>query len=233
MTSVAPSPRYAPAEYDPAPYDPTTEPFDFPATGLGPSIRSRLTLASDLVLRRRKPKLVYAAVVILGVMAIVVTQLLLSVGLSNGAYQIESLQTQQKTIDRSNADLQEKLDSLSSPQNLAASAQSLGMVSNSNPVYLRLSDGAVLGTPKAATAGSGTFTGGQSSLVPPAATTPATPATSPAAATAAGATAVGATAAGATAAGTTPAATTPGAPAAAATDPTVPWQGDLPSPTTH
>ncbi|UFS60479.1 hypothetical protein [Subtercola endophyticus] len=228
MSSVAPSPRFTPAEYNRAAFDPAAEPFDdFPATGLGPSIRSRLTLASDLVLRRRKPKLVYAAVVILGVMAIVVTQLLLSVGLSNGAYQIESLQDQQKTIDRTNADLQEKLDSLSSPQNLAASAQSLGMVSNSNPVYLRLSDGAVLGTPKAATAGSGTFTGGQSSLVPPAATTPATPAAPPAA------TAAGAAAAGTAAAGTTPAATTPGAPAAAATDATVPWQGDLPSPTTH
>ena len=34
---------------------------------------------------------------------------------------------------------------LDSPQNLAANAEGLGMVSNGNPVFLRLSDGAVLG----------------------------------------------------------------------------------------
>ncbi|GGF33466.1 hypothetical protein [Subtercola lobariae] len=214
-STYAPSRGAAPRSTEPLGADPfETDPFDdFPATGFGPGIRSRLTLASNLVLRRRKPKLAYAAVVIVGVMAIVVTQLLLSVGLSNGAYQIESLQSQQKDVDRSNASLQEKLDNLSSPQNLAASAESLGMVSNSNPVYLRLSDGAVLGTPKPAAAGAGTFTGGQSSLVPNALTAAAA---APAAAAAAPA-----------------AATTPSAPPAAPADPTVAWQGDLPSPTTH
>lgn len=228
MSAAAPSTFSIPHGSNADPFD--ADPFsDFPATGFGSGIRFRLTLASNLVLRRRKPKLAYAAVVIVGVMAIVITQLLLSVGLSNGAYQIESLQTQQKNLDRTNASLQEKLDGLSSPQNLAASAESLGMVTNANPVYLRLSDGAVLGTPKPASAGAGTFTGGQSSLVPNALTAAAAAA---AASTAAGAPAAGAAAAaGATAAGA--ATTTPSAPPAAPADPTVAWQGDLPSPTTH
>ncbi|MEF2977874.1 hypothetical protein [Subtercola sp. YIM 133946] len=238
MTSVAPS-RYPAGRQstaaDPFASDPYGDPFDdLPSAGGGSGIRSRLTLASNLVLRRRKPKLAYAAVVIVGVLAIVVTQLLLSVGLSNGAYQIESLQSQQKDLDRTNASLQEKLDGLSSPQNLAASAETLGMVSSANPVYLRLSDGAVLGTPKAASAGAGTFTGGQSSLVPNAVTAAAAASAAAAAASAA------ATAAGATPPATAPAATagtqaatTPSAPAAAGSTPTVAWSGDLPSPTTH
>ncbi|MEA9983914.1 hypothetical protein [Subtercola sp. RTI3] len=226
MTNLAPaySPTIAPSD------SPELDPFDdFPAPswapswapghtpGTRPGIRSTLTLAGNRVLRRRKPKLAYAAVVIVGVMAIVVTQLLLSIGLSNGAYQIESLQSTQKDLGRSNESLSEKIDSLSSPQNLAASAESLGMVSNVNPVYLRLSDGAVLGTPKKAQASAGSLTGGQSSLTPNAAIAGAAAAGQPATPTAA---------AGA-------AAVTPSAPPAAAAAATVPWTGELPSPTTH
>ncbi|CAN5172967.1 hypothetical protein BH09ACT6_BH09ACT6_11560 [soil metagenome] len=214
MTSVAPSGYARVTGGGAAAARPIDEgyvdPFDdFPTTGQGPGIRSSLSLASTLVLRRRKPKLAYAAVVVIGVFAIVVTQLMLSIGLSNGAYQIESLQAQQKDLGRSNESLSEKLDGLSSPQNLAASAESLGMVTNVNPVYLRLSDGAVLGTPKAASAGTGSFTGGQSSLTP------------------------NALIAGMAAAAVPAPATTPSAPAAAAPPASVPWQGELPSPTTH
>ena len=42
---------------------------------------------------------------------------------------------------------------MQSPQYLAANAEALGMVPNANPVYLRLSDGAVLGEPSAADGG--------------------------------------------------------------------------------
>ena len=48
--------------------------------------------------------------------------------------------------------LSEDLDRVESPQYLAENAEALGMVTNSHPVYLRLSDGAVLGQPQAATA---------------------------------------------------------------------------------
>ncbi|MCS5719802.1 hypothetical protein N1027_16835 [Herbiconiux sp. CPCC 205763] len=162
--------------------------------------------------KRARPKIAYAAVVVTGVLAIVVTQLLLSIGLSDGAYEISSLQSQQKELDRSNQVLSEQFDKLSSPQNLAASAESLGMVTNSAPVYLRLSDGAVLGSPVAA--GGTSVTGGQA-LVPNSLLTPPT---------VAGATAAGA---GAAAAGAD------SAPPAPDVQPDVPWQGALPSPTTR
>lgn len=175
------------------------------ADGRPETPRPRFTIVPSRSQRRRRPTIAYAAVVIGGVLAIVVTQLVLSIGLSQGAYEIESLQSAQKELDRTNQTLSQQMDQLSSPQNLASQAERLGMVSNSAPVYLRLSDGAVLGSPAPASGGS-TVTGVgnliANSLL----------AASPSAATG------------------TPA---PGAsdqqPAAAA----VPWSGTLPSPTTH
>ncbi|MDO9399053.1 MAG: hypothetical protein Q7T71_21105, partial [Herbiconiux sp.] len=132
----------------------------FPGTGLPapeetlPPLAPRIEIVPSRSQRRARPKIAYAAVVVTGVLAIVVTQLMLSIGLSDGAYEISSLQSQQKELDRTNQVLSEQYDALSSPQNLAASAEALGMVANSTPVYLRLSDGAVLGSPTAA-AGTG------------------------------------------------------------------------------
>lgn len=115
--------------------------------------------------RQSRPKLVYGIVAVAGLFAIIVIQLLVSVGLSQGAYQISGLQTEQKTLSRSNAEKQNVVDTLSSPQNLAAAAQGLGMVANTAPVYLRLSDGAVLGDPTSA-ASSTVGAAPASSLVP-------------------------------------------------------------------
>jgi hypothetical protein len=112
-----------------------------------------------------RPKLVYGIVAVAGLFAIIVIQLLVSVGLSQGAYQISALQGEQKTLTRSNAEKQDVVDTLSSPQNLASAAQGLGMVANTAPVYLRLSDGAVLGDPGSAAA-SEVGTAGASALVP-------------------------------------------------------------------
>ncbi|RFA13319.1 hypothetical protein B7R21_08080 [Subtercola boreus] len=210
--------------------DPYVDPFDDAFLGdYSPPAKpkSPFSIAARGVLRRRKPKLAYAAVVVVGVFSIVVAQLMLSIGLSNGAYEISSLQTQQKEIDRSNSALSEQLDGLSAPQSLAASAEALGMVANVHPAYLRLSDGAVLGTPTTASSASGSLTNGQPSLVPNALTAAAASAAAPAAAN--GTPATGAPAA--TTAGTPVGA--PSAPPAAAAAAAVPWQGQLPAPTTH
>lgn len=106
--------------------------------------------------RRARPKLFYAAVAVMTVMAVVVVQLLLSIGVSQGAYRIEALQTNKAQLARAYQEASEKVQMLSSPQNLAANAAALGMVNNGTPVYLRLSDGAIIGspTPASATAGS-------------------------------------------------------------------------------
>ncbi|MET0842994.1 MAG: hypothetical protein ABWY23_04055 [Mycetocola sp.] len=102
--------------------------------------------------RRARPKLAYAVVAVSGVLVMVIVQLLLSVGLSQGAYEISSLQRQETTLGWKMQSASDDLLEVSSPQFIAANAQALGMVINGTPAYLRLSDGAVIGVPAAATA---------------------------------------------------------------------------------
>jgi hypothetical protein len=152
------------------------------------------------------------------VLAIVVTQLMLSIGVSQGAYQIEGLKEHQSQLSRSQQAVSERVDTLSSPQNLAANAEALGMVSNGTPVYLRLSDGAVIGSPTAASASAGTVTGAGGNLV-------------------ANALLAGTPLATQQQSGTTASAgSDQGAPAAndaSKADGPVAWEGALPAPTTH
>ncbi len=60
--------------------------------------------------------------------------------------QVASLQTQQQALAR-------EVDRMHSPASVADRATSLGMVRNTNPAFLRLSDGTVLGKPKPAKKG--------------------------------------------------------------------------------
>jgi hypothetical protein len=89
----------------------------------------------------------YAGIAVGSLVLIVVAQLALSIGVSNGAFHINSLQQQQKQLARAYQASSEAADRLSSPQNLAANADALGMVANGSPVYLRLSNGAITGAP--------------------------------------------------------------------------------------
>ncbi|MEO6941636.1 MAG: hypothetical protein ABI238_04405 [Terrimesophilobacter sp.] len=120
-----------------------------------PSHPRRLDVVSTRQQRKARPKSAYALVTVAGLFAILIAQLLLSIVVSNGAYQISSLQQQQKELTRDQQSLTEQLQVLESPQHLAANAEALGMVTNSSTAYLRLSDGAVLGKPVAAKASTG------------------------------------------------------------------------------
>ncbi len=124
--------------------------------------------------RRARPKSFYAVVAVSAVFTLLLAQLMLSIVLSDGAYQISELQSEQNQLSRTQQDLAEKLDLVSSPQSLAQRAEALGMVVGSgSPAFLRLSDGALIGTPVAATGSAGALgaDGGlvaNSLLVPPA-----------------------------------------------------------------
>jgi hypothetical protein len=101
--------------------------------------------------RTARPKSFYAVVTVASVFALFLGQLMLSILLSDGAYQISSLQAEQKQLMRTEQALSEQLDLLASPQSLATRAESLGMVVGTNaPTFLRLSDGSLIGTPVAA-----------------------------------------------------------------------------------
>ena len=91
-----------------------------------------------------------AATIVLGLLAIQMLQLLLNAFTAEGAYRLADLKAEKKELIVSQQILGEQVDSLSSNQNLANAAQKMGMISNANPVFLRLADKKVFGKPKAA-----------------------------------------------------------------------------------
>jgi cell division protein FtsB len=125
--------------------------------------------------RRARPRLAYAMVVVGGLFAVLVSQLLLSIALADGAYEIASLQAQHRELSRDEQILTEQLDVLNSPQSVAARAESLGMVSNESAVYLNLATGGVMGAPVAANATAGSVIGANGSLLVPNALMPEVP----------------------------------------------------------
>jgi len=91
------------------------------------------------------PKLRYIVVTLGGIFSILGIQLLLSIAVSGGAYEISALKGEMR---KSHQDLQivaEDISALNSPGTLAGLATAMGMVADNNPAYLRLSDGAVIG----------------------------------------------------------------------------------------
>jgi hypothetical protein len=129
--------------------------------------RRHIEIVTTRVQRRARPRVAYAIITVFGLFGILMAQLLLSIMLSDGAYQISALQVQQRSLTRSQQGLSEQLDVLNSPQNLAGRAEALGMVSNASPAFLRLSDAVVLGSPVAATAAVGGVVGASgSNLIP-------------------------------------------------------------------
>ena len=100
--------------------------------------------------RRTRPKLAYAVVTIVSLFTIFAAQLLLSIVVSDGAYQVSALQNQQKDLLRTQDALTEKLNVLDSTQNLGAQATHLGMVPNSGPYAIDLATGTVYRLPGSA-----------------------------------------------------------------------------------
>jgi len=117
------------------------------ATSTSLSASDSGVLAARKTRTRRRPR-AFFAVVTAGVMfGVMVAQMLLSVALESGAYEIAHLQSANKEASRSYQEMTEDIDRLASPQHLALNAEALGMLSNNTPAYLRLSDGAILGAP--------------------------------------------------------------------------------------
>jgi DNA-binding phage protein len=87
-------------------------------------------------------------IIIVAFIAIFVLRLLISVATDANAYAIAEKAQLSQNLTRDAQFLQEQLNVLNSPQNLSAVATQLGMISNSNPAYLRISDGKMWGSPQ-------------------------------------------------------------------------------------
>tara|TARA_R110002124_G_scaffold99318_4_gene245202 strand:- start:3904 stop:4392 length:489 start_codon:yes stop_codon:yes gene_type:complete len=94
--------------------------------------------------------MLYAVVTVASFFVILAAQLLLSIVVTQGAYQIDSLQYEQKVLMRTEQSLLESLSLQSSSQNLAAQAAGLGMVPNATPYSLDITDGSVFRLPGSA-----------------------------------------------------------------------------------
>ncbi len=105
---------------------------------------ARATRAVPSQIRRVLKVVAIAAVIINGL------GLLLNIGLSQSVYQLSDLKHQRDALSVQSQLISQQVDSLSSQQNLANSAASLGMIANANPVFLRISDARVFGKPTAA-----------------------------------------------------------------------------------
>lgn len=93
---------------------------------------------------------VVVATITLGAIAIAIFQLLLHIATSSSVYELAHLQGEKRELTTTTQILGQQVDSLASQQNLANAAEKLGMISNANPVFLRLADQKVFGKPKAA-----------------------------------------------------------------------------------
>lgn len=111
----------------------------------GPSLR-----VVDEPSRRRRPKLVYGIVALIGALTIGTAQMALSILTTQSSYELSTLSQEARELTWQKQILYDDVAGLSSPQYLAANASALGMVIDESPSYLRLSDGALLGAGQAA-----------------------------------------------------------------------------------
>lgn len=115
--------------------------------------RPRLRVVDDAPFR--PPRMPFVLFVVVLLVAGLVGLLLLNTGLQQGTFRVTELNKQAQQLRDQQEALEHQVRTLEAPQNLADRALRLGMVPNPNPVFLRLSDGKVLGVPAQGKAGSG------------------------------------------------------------------------------
>jgi hypothetical protein len=104
-----------------------------------------LKLVGPVRVRARRAPFV---VVVLSILAVgLVGLILLSTAMQAQAFRIDDLQQQSTLLQAQKEQLASEVDRMQSPSGLADRALTEGMVPNANPVFLRLSDGKVIGEP--------------------------------------------------------------------------------------
>lgn len=107
--------------------------------------RRHLDIVPSRAQKRARPRLYGAIAAVAGIGAILLAQLLLSIVLADGAYQISALQVAKRDLVREQHAATEELQKLSSTQNLQQNAAALGMVVSGTPLFLDLQSGQALG----------------------------------------------------------------------------------------
>jgi hypothetical protein len=98
-------------------------------------------------LRKSRLSAPVVMVLVTGFVTVSLLHLLLTILTSQSVYELSDLKREKRELDTTSQILSEEVSSLASNQNLLNTASRLGMVPNTNPVFLRLTDQSVLGQP--------------------------------------------------------------------------------------
>ena len=107
-------------------------------------------LVSPKEANRLKPKLTSGLILVVGILVVYLAQLALNMVLTQDAYHLSQLKVEKRDLATQVQIIQEEVDSLGSPQNLADAANRLGMVANPASVLLDVKKDKVYGQPKPA-----------------------------------------------------------------------------------
>lgn len=97
------------------------------------------------------PRAPFIALVLVLVVGGVLGILVLNTKINENAFRLHDLREKQADLDQRQQDLEQRLADYESPNNLAAAACKLGLVSAGAPAFIRLPDGRVIGVPQPAT----------------------------------------------------------------------------------
>jgi len=120
------------------------------APGVRPAPGSRLRLVPPLHTGApRAPFVVLVGTLLVGGL---VGLLVLHTALAEDSFRLHDLRTRSALLTDREQALEQQVAESAAPKTLAVKAEALGMVRSENPAFIRLSDGKVLGKPKAGVA---------------------------------------------------------------------------------
>ena len=90
----------------------------------------RVMMLSEQDARKLRPSVIAGLIFVLGIVLVYVVQLSLNMVLTQDAYKLSQLMAEKRQLATEVQIIQEEVDSLASPQNLADAANRLGMVAN-------------------------------------------------------------------------------------------------------
>jgi cytoskeletal protein RodZ len=105
--------------------------------------------------KKLRPGLFTGLLLVMGIVIVQLIQLGLNMALTQDAYYLSKLASEKRQLSTEVQIIQEQVDSLASPQNLADAANQLGMVANPSAVLIDIVNDKIYGAPKPAQAQSG------------------------------------------------------------------------------
>ena len=115
----------------------------------------RMTMLTANEAKKLRPGLFTGILLVFGIVVIQLIQLGLNMALTQDAYYLSKLSSEKRQLATEVQIIQEQVDSLASPQNLADAANQLGMVANPSSVLIDIVNDKIYGAPKPAQAVSG------------------------------------------------------------------------------